>query len=262
MSSTYLGLLTTLKDPRTFVVADPSGAKLKEGLLPSNHAAYVGASPAEDLADMSSKAGINNGAGFVPGIYSFYGRKRYYSTYTAEATLLIGYPEMCFNVAEAINRGWLTGDAEDWYKKGIQASIGFYGIKEGTNTFFYLKAGGKVIDGGDYISYSVEFLFNDYYNQPAVKYAGNTTAGLSQILQQKYLAFFQNSGYEAYYNYRRTDIPSFAKNGPGTGNSGLIPLRFQYPGTELTTNPDNLKEALTRQYSGKDDINSAMWVIK
>lgn len=262
MSATYLGLLTTLKDPRTYVVADPSGSKLKEGLLPSNHAAYVGASPAEDLADMSSKAGINNGAGYVPGIYSFYGRKRYYSTYTAEPTILIGYPEMCFNVAEAINRGWLTGDAEDWYKKGIQASIGFYGIKEGANTFFYLKAGGKVIDGGDYNSFAVDFIFSDYYNQSSVKYAGNTTAGLNQILQQKYLAFFQNSGYEAYYNYRRTSIPSFAKNGPGTGNSGLIPLRFQYPGSELTTNPDNLKEALTRQYAGKDDINSAMWVIK
>lgn len=262
MSSTYLGLLTNLKDPRTFAVADPAGAQLKAGKLPSDHSAYVGASPAEDLADMSSKAGIDNGAGFVPGVYSFYGRKRYYSTYTAENTILVGYPEMCFNIAEAINRGWIAGDAEDWYRKGVQASIGFYGIKEGANTFYYLKAGGKVVEGGDYIAYNVNFIFNDYYNQPSVKYAGNTAAGLDQILKQKYLAFFQNSGYEAYYNFRRTGIPDFAKGGPGTGNSGLIPMRFQYPGTERTTNGENLTEALSRQYGGVDDINRAMWIIK
>jgi hypothetical protein len=262
MSSTYLGLLTSLKDPRTFAVADPAGSKLKAGLLPSDHNAYVGASPAEDLADMSNKAGIDNGAGFVPGVYSFYGRKRYYSTYTAEPGILIGYPEMCFNIAEAANRGWITVDAEEWYRKGIQASIGFYGIKEGANTFFYLKPGGKVVEGADYISYNVNFVFNDYYNQVSVKYAGNNNSGLAQILQQKYLAFFQNSGYEAYYNYRRTGLPAFAEGGPGTGNSGKIPRRFQYPGTERTTNGANLTEALQRQFGGKDDINLDMWIVK
>lgn len=262
MSSTYLGALTSIKDPRTFVVADPAGSKLKSGLLPSDHNAFVGASPAEDLADMSTKAGIDNGSGFVPGSYSFYGRYRYYRTYTAEPTILVGYPEMCFNIAEAINRGWITGNAEDWYTKGIQASIGFYGIKEGANTFYYLKAGGKIAESADYIPYSVNFIFNDYYNQPTVKYSGNTATGLNQILIQKYLAFFQNSGYEAYYNYRRTGIPTFARNGPGTGNSGLIPQRFQYPSNERTTNGINLAEALQRQYSGQDNINAPMWVIQ
>ncbi len=260
MSSTYLGILTANKDPRTFVVADPAGSKLKAGLAPSDHAAYVGASPAEDLADMSSKAGTDNGTGFSPGQYSFYGRKRYYSTYTAENTMIVGYPEMCFNIAEAINRGWVSGDAESWYKKGIQASIGFYGIKEGANTFYYLKPGGKVSEGGDYYSFAVSFIFNDYYNQSSVKYAGNTATGLNQILTQKYVAFFQNSGMEAYYQYRRTGIPAFAQNGPGTGNSGKIPKRFQYPGTERTTNGTNLASALSSQFGGSDDINKELWV--
>ena len=262
MADTYLGLLTSLKDPRTFAVAEPAGSKLKAGLLPTDYAAFVGASSAEDLADMSSKAGIDNGAGFTPGSYSFYGRKRYYNTYTAENTFIVGYPEMCFNLAEGINRGWASGDAEEWYKKGIQASQGFYGIKEGANTFFYLKAGGRVTEGGDYIGYIVNFSWNDYYNQTPVKYAGNDATGLQQILKQKYLAFFQHSGFEAYYNYRRTGTPAFAQNGPGTGNSGKIPKRFQYPGTERSTNGTNLTEALQRQFAGNDDINAEMWVIK
>lgn len=262
MSSTNISLLTSLKDPRVFAIAEPAGSQLKAGILPSDHAAFIGASPAEDLADMSTKAGFDNGAGFTPGKYSFYGRYRYYRSYTAENTMIIGYPEMCFNIAEAINLGWLAGNAEDWYKKGIQASISFYGIRDGVNDFYYLKAGGKVTESGDYINYKVSFLFNDYYNQPSVTYAGNNAAGRDQILKQKYLAFFQHSGYEAYYNYRRTGIPDFAKNGPGTGNSGLIPKRFQYPGTERTTNGANLATALQRQFGGPDNINANMWVIQ
>lgn len=262
MSSTHIGLLTSLKDPRVFAVADPAGSKLKSGILPSDHAAFIGASPAEDLADMSSKAGQDNGAGFVPGVYSFYGRYRYYRTYTAENTILIGYAEMSFNIAEATNLGWITGDAADWYKKGIQSAIGFYNIKDGENTFYYLRSGGKVSESADYIGYQVNFGFNDYYSQPEVMYAGNNANGLEQIFKQKYLSFFQNSGFEAYYNYRRTGIPEFAKGGPGTGNSGLIPRRFQYPGTERTTNADNLTEALQRQFNGDDDINADMWVVQ
>ena len=209
---------------------------------------------------MSNKAGTDNGAGFVPGQYSFYGRYRYYRTYTAENTMIVGYPEMCFNIAEAINLGWITGNAEDWYKKGIQASIGFYGIKEGLNDFYYLKAGGRVSESADYINYKVNFIFNDYYAQPAIAYAGNNTTGREQIIKQKYLAFFQNSGFEAYYNYRRTGIPDFAKGGSGTGNSGLIPKRFQYPGTERTTNGANLATSLQVQFGGNDNINANIWI--
>ena len=144
----------------------------------------------------------------------------------------------------------------------MNASIGFYGVKEGVNTFSYLKAGGKVTESGDYVPYQVTYTFSDYYAQPSVKYAGNNATGLDQILKQKYLAFFQNSGAQAYYTYRRTGVPAFQAGGPGTGNSGKIPLRFQYPSTERTTNGANLASALTSQFGGSDDINAAMWVIK
>ena len=57
------------------------------------------------------------------GQYSLLNRYHYYRTYTAENCIQIGYPEMCFNIAEGINRGWapaLTAtDAENYYKKGI-----------------------------------------------------------------------------------------------------------------------------------------------
>ncbi len=254
MAATYIGLLTSLQDPRVFYVAEPAAKKVKDGAQPTDFAAFVGASSGEDLADMSSKAGA--------GEYSFYGRYRYYRTYTAEPTIQIGYPEMCFNIAEGINRGWATGNAEEWYRKGIEASIAFYGIKDGSNAVFFLKDKGKITETGDYNQYTINFVMNDYYNQSSVKYSGNTSAGLTQILQQKYLAFFQNSGQEAYFNYRRTGVPTFL-TGPGTGNSTKIPMRFQYPAAERTTNATNYTTAIQQQFGNTNDsINDEMWLIK
>ncbi len=250
-SATYVNNLVALKDPRVFVTAEPAAKKVTGGALPNSFDAFVGASSGEDLADMSSKAGN--------GEYSFINRKRYYSTYTAETNIQIGYSELCFNIAEAMNRGWVTGDAESWYQKGVNASIGFYGIVGGNNTVYFQKPGGTL---NDYNTYVINYDATAYYNQPTVKYAGNTPAGLNQILLQKYLAFFQNSGWEAYYNWRRTNVPTFL-TGPGTGNSQRIAKRFLYPTSEIATNKTNLQEALGRQFTGGvDDINADLWIVK
>ncbi|GAB3885514.1 SusD/RagB family nutrient-binding outer membrane lipoprotein [Spirosoma agri] len=249
MAATYLGTLTSLKDPRTFVVAEPATAKVAAGVKPTDFSAFVGASSGEDLATMSSNAN--------QGLYSFQNRKHYYSTYTAEPYIIIGYPELQFTIAEGINRGWISGTAEDYYKKGIQASWAFYGLTDGANTVYFSADGGYKV----FNTYTVNVSFADYYAQSAVKYAGNTSTGLSQILTQKYLAFFQQSGLEAFYNQRRTGVPTFMV-GPGTGNSTRIPLRWQYPSTERSYNAANNTAAIASQYGGNDDINAAMWVLK
>jgi len=229
MSATYLNTLVSLHDPRTFIVADPAPAKIAGGLTASDYEAYVGASSGESLDDMSTK--------MLNGEYSPISKEKYYGTYTGEPAIQIGYIEQCFNIAEAINRGWTSGNAEDYYTKGIKASWTFHGADVTAN-------------------------WADYYAQTTVKYKGNNSDGLTQILTQKYLGFFQNSGWEAYYNNRRTGIPTFL-TGPGTANSGRIAKRWQYPSSERTINVDNYNAALQSQYgSATDDINSEMWVIK
>lgn len=252
MAGTYLNILSAYKDPRAYMVAEPArGIAEANGYAITDYRNFVGANSGEDQGVMLDKV--------QKGLYSLIGRYRYYSGYTAENTFIIAYPELCFIMAEGINRGWTTGDAENWYKKGIQASIAFYGIHEGSNTVTFLKKDGKL---GEFETYNVNFTFEtDYYAQPVIKYAGNTAEGLKQILTQKYLAYFRNSGFEAYYQYRRTGIPQF-QTGPGTGNSGRIPKRFQYPDIERTTNGENLKQALLRQFGGADDINQAPWIVK
>jgi len=249
MAKTYVDLLVARKDPRVFVVAEPATAKLATGLKPTDYAAFVGASSGEDLQDMSTKV--------LKGEYSFQNRKRYYTSYAPEPVFMVGYAEMLFNIAEGINRGWSTGNADDFYQKGIAASMGFYGLKDGDNTVTFSRDGGIA----NFDNYTVKVNVNDYLAQPLVKYAGNNATGLEQILTQKYIAFFQNSGLEAFYNQRRTGVPAFL-TGVGTGNSSRIPKRWLYPQNERTTNGTNLTAALTSQYSGKDDINETMWLLK
>ncbi len=229
MSATYLNTLVALRDPRTFIVADPAAAKIKSGLLPTDFAAYVGASSGESLDDMSVK--------MLDGLYSPISKNHYYGSYFGEPCIQIGYAEMCFNIAEAINRGWVTGNAETYYVKGIQASWTFHGA-------------------------NVDTQWPAYYAQNSVKYSSDNLAALTQILTQKYLAFFQNSGWEAYNNARRTGVPAFL-TGVGTGNSQRIAKRWQYPSSERTTNSVNYHAALTSQFGADtDDINSEMWIYK
>jgi hypothetical protein len=256
MAATYMNPLVDLKDPRIFVVAEPTPEKVKAGAVLSDFSSFAGARSDEDLSDMSTKA--------QQGKYSFQNRKRYYDGYTAENTIQIGYPELCFNIAEAYNRGWVSGktvvDAEAWYKNGILASMDFYGIKTGTMTATYLKEGDAL---GTYQSYSVSVDIDAYYNQAKVKYEGNTAGGLSQILTQKYLAFFQNSGWEAFYNQRRTGVPVFFKDQAGNGNGSRIPKRWNYPTAEGQYNTVNYNAALTAQFgTNKEDINTDLWINK
>ncbi|MDX1908471.1 MAG: SusD/RagB family nutrient-binding outer membrane lipoprotein [Bacteroidia bacterium] len=228
-SATYVNTLADLRDPRVFVVAEPATAKLAGGLTAADYEAYVGAPSDEGLDDMSTK--VQNGE------YSLINKERYFSSYEGERSIQIGYPEMCFNIAEAINRGWAAGDAADWYKKGITASMAFYGITDA-------------------------IALNTYLAQEKVAYKGGVE-GLTQILTQKYLAFHQHSGLEAYYNWRRTGVPAFAQGGPGTGNGGVIPSRFQYPTSERDNNSANYKAALISQFGSEVDDNTAkMWLIK
>jgi hypothetical protein len=68
---------------------------------------------------------------------------------------------------------------------------------------------------------------------------GATLSGaalLTKILEEKYIAMFQN--YEVYNDYRRTCYPNLT---PATNAfNGNIPARFTYPVAERSANPDNV----------------------
>jgi hypothetical protein len=255
-SATYISLLTQTNDPRVFVTAEPASAIVTGGTSPTSFSAYVGAPPGEDLGQMYEKA--NSGQ------YSLINRRHYYQTYTGEPSIQIGYPEMLLNIAEAINRGWIMagplGDAEAHYKAAIKASMAYYGIPESGGFNAYFLQSGSPGTTAVYSTYNISFDFNTYYNQASVKYSTDNSIALTQILNQKYIALFRHSGLESYFTYRRTGVPTFT-TGPGTGNSSRIAMRFKYPGSEVTANPDHYHAALQSQFGGNDDINGIMWIL-
>ncbi len=245
LAATVENTLSQLHDLRVMVFAEPARGL---GFSDTSYMSFAGGPSGADISTLSTLSGA--------GLISLYNYNHYYKTFTAEPTLILSYAETCYDIAEAINRGWISGDAESWYIKGTEAMFSFYGIVDGTNSLVFRNATGT----GD-VTYTLNFSFNNYFNQPLVKYKGDNAAGLTQILTEKYLAYFRNSGLQAYYQWRRTGIPAF-NIGTGTGNGGKVPLRLQYPSNELIVNSDNLKEALQNQYGGNDDINAQMWLLK
>ena len=139
--------------------------------------------------------------------------------------------EVMFLVAEAIVKGYIEGNAAEWYNKGIAASFDYWC---------------KTDPGADYMS------------QPEVTF--NASKGLEQIMLQKWIALFF-VGTESWYDFKRTGLPEMEPliDNRNPTRPGEIPSRFLYPEDEQTLNSANLSAAISRQTGGKDDINTKLW---
>ncbi len=291
MAATYVSLLTSLSDPRVFITCEPvpnlydrefvlngysfDSSYTSKGTIfhcykktdsiaikpkveydnntPTQFKLFVGASTGEPLSTMYPNASA--------GKYSFINRKRYYSNFTGEPDVLVGYKELLFNIAEGIKRGWVSGNAENYYKNGITESMKFYGIDAVSEAFtaYFLPNGANSVDQVQ--PYPFSFDFANYYAQNSVKLSATQATAINQIVLQKYIAMFENSGYEGYYNWRRTGVPAF-QSGSGVGNNGVIPVRWAYPVTEQTQNASNWKTAVSNQGFNADDLNQKTWLLK
>lgn len=254
---TILDITTATKDPRTFLIATPAAAQraAPNNKPLSDFTAYVGADSKLTLAGITE---ANNA-----GTYSFLNAKRYFTSNTganAEPFIFIGYPEMCFNIAEAITLGWTSlssTDAKSWYDKGIAASMSNFGLSTSSNSSIAISdVAGNTL--GNVTTDMAGFLTAVAFDQ------SSTTNALQQILTQKYVALFLNSGSEAFYNYRRTGIPAFSQGGGGIGTpNSLIPRRWLYPLDEINYNNANYKTSVQTQFAGNgDDVKADTWLTK
>lgn len=229
IGDTYMSIVTATSDPRVFIVANPTDSAKDSGdpAYATKFTSFRGGKTGELQTTLKAQA--------VAGKLSTINFDYWVASPTGIPNIIFGAAETEFSIAEAINRGWITGDAADHFKKGITASMKFYGVSTGDIAAYFLLPGNN--------------------------YSGNSAQGLKQILLQKYVAFFENSGRQAYYNFRRTGLPVF-DIGPANGNNNQIPVRWAYPTSEYTTNESNLKASLRKQYAGSDTRNDIMWLIK
>jgi len=124
------------------------------------------------------------------------------------------YAEIELIKAEAILRGFVSGDAGEAYQKAITASCSEYDISEAEITA--------------------------YLAQPEVKWNND----LKQVYVQKWIALFRQC-WEAWAEIRRTDIPTLspASRSAYSGHN-RAPFRFPYPDSEKKLNAENIPSSV------------------
>lgn len=243
ISSIVIDTLKVYNDYRLFYFAQPAKTMTEKGLQPDNADAYIGLDPVADFSDIKSD--------YAKGAYSAI-NLRYTDIPAGEPYTRVGYAEQCFILAEAILRGWINGNATEYYNAGIKASMTF--IAENTpddEKYHY----GKIITE-DYIG--------TYLNSEPVMLQGDTEHKIKQIIVQKYLTYYMQYPFDAYYEYRRTGYPVLPIN-PLTNRNAekdKIPVRWMYPTKEFDYNKENVDNAVASQYEGIDNNNKIMWILK
>ena len=135
---------------------------------------------------------------------------------------LLRYSEVKFLEAEAIERGFVAGDAATAYNDGVTASMNEWGITDAIAIDDYLTA-------------------NPY----------NATDWRASIGLQMWLALYTN-GLEAWATWRRLDEPELVV--PTDAFETYIPVRGLYPTDEDATNQSNM---LSVGYD--DEMDSRVW---
>jgi Starch-binding associating with outer membrane len=161
--------------------------------------------------------------------------RRFVNDKVNEPLIFLGYPEQEFLIAEAISRNWITGagTTAQHYANGVTASLKSYSISDADIAV--------------------------YLSGPNVAFVPANAIPL--IITQKYIALFMHSGWEAFFEQRRTGIPSLSV-GPGTSNNQKVPKRWLYPQSEYDSNIANVNAAVQNQYSGNDNVNAVMWLLQ
>lgn len=237
--------LKGLNDPRLFAYAQPttSSAAGVLGAVTAYEGVPNGLGDEEALKYSPSGDATKGGSNFISRVGLLWAC----SACTTQANplgyqgILMSYAEVQFILAEARERGFITvGTAEDYYKKGIQASVDYY------------RARYTVINQP---TIAARLVIDDaYFAQTKVAYTGTTQEKLAKIGTQKWIALFF-SGMEAWHDWKRTGYPSI-KPGPAAFIP-TVPVRFMYPGSVQSLNGENYKAAIGRQ--GPDALTTRVW---
>lgn len=158
----------------------------------------------------------------------------------ATPTVFMSLAEVNLLLAEAVLRGWATGDVAAYYEDGVNASMQIQSIfPNGMN----LTEASATAD---------QYLAANPFE------AGGFEEQMEQIHTQMWVSLFMVNNIEEYANWRRTGYPRLAPyNYPGNETGGTIPRRSRYATTESSLNPDNYNEAVSNQ--GPDLFTTRIW---
>ena len=137
-------------------------------------------------------------------------------------------------MAEAVQRGWITGSAAEFYAAGVTAHMQQLGDADANS--------------------AVPAAAITAYLQKNPYVAAN---GLEMINTQYWVASLLN-GPEVFANFRRSGFPKLTPNPyPGKEIKGNFINRITYPDSEGSVNVANLAEVVSRQ--GPDNQDTRVW---
>lgn len=241
LTSTLVDYMKQTTDYRLFAYAEPAWpdgsddwADSQREAFRTSFSSYSGLDPGGDWGDEIKKNSSNI-------------HWRYYENPTVEDYCKFTFAELNFIIAEACVRKWINADAEAYYKQGIEASMAFYDVKSG----------------------DVEA----YWQNPTSAFVGtnDVNKAIEQINMQRWVAYFMNSNWEAYYNNRRTKMHGLGSEKDGVphfkiGPSHLVtqmPMRWMYPQSEYSVNFEHVSEAVKRQFGKTEESKfDLIWMLK
>jgi hypothetical protein len=212
MTKTVETILAGWNDPRVEVLYKPTGKSLID-----NNPEYKGLLNGQSRETISAEGIDLNDISLFGSIYRDVANG-------VDGQFMI-YSELLFALAEAVQRGYISGDANQLYTNAIQAHFDYLELEMPSD---YMDQDLVTLDSGDEVE---------------------------KIMTQKWLSLISN-GHEAWFNVRRTGFPSL-QPGPDNLNDGKYPVRYLYPESEQATNSINYQEASQRM--GGDNINSKNW---
>ena len=234
MDSTFIKLLQDKQDPRLFIFCTQTKNAKEAGKAIDDFTTYEGGDPAVQYGEVNRKATLGDLSKV---------NERYYQDPTAEPKMFASYAELQLIIAEAIVRGWVQGDAREYYNRGVKASFKFYET--------YAK------NMEQYVS---EAKADDYLNFPVNDLNSATTPEdkIGMIVTQKYLRTFFQYGWTALYEHLRTGYPAYRRPADAS-----VPCRWMYPQSEYNYNADNVSKAITDQFgAGNDNIHQKTWWLQ
>ncbi len=193
VTNTFVDLITPLDDPR-------ASKFMSDNIIPYVGGPYGGNNPYSDYTHVGA----------------------IFETEDFEA-ILISYSEVEFLLAEAVERGLISGSAEDHYNNGVHASMAYWGVSGG-DADTYLAA--QAYDGSDW----------------------KKSIGL-----QKYLSLY-GRGFESWASWKLLDYPMM--NRPVVSDLPL-PRRYVYGNFEGEVNGENYDAASAAM--GGDNLDSRVF---
>lgn len=235
VSHVTLEKLGNLNDPRIHKYADPVEQVLgaKPDLAPQDFwDKYV--------ASTVTVGGLTYAGqpyGYAQNIATLLGTSNvsYVGSYFKQATaptVLMNYAEVLFNMAEGVERGWISGDAETYYNEAIAASMRYYYPAESDLATADIDA---------------------YIAQADVAYDG--ADWMATIHEQKWLASYLQ-GLNSWSEWRRTGYPVL-EAAPDAIEGRDIPRRRAYPESEFQLNRENYEAAISAM--GGNTTDERVW---